>query len=303
MTAAVDREIRHGVVLPRVTATPSAEVFSPSTAPAALERVTTRSPVRAASADPVPARPDPRRPRARVVALTAVAVAVLAALPLLVIFTRGSSGRDAAAPAADRATGQSGRNPGAPAPNWPSAAPSVSPSTGTPSAEPSAKGSPGADASHRPKAGAGRSARHAPEGGSKGGHVGVATTSTRSIVSAASGRCISVSAHTAKDGSALQIYDCQGARWQKWTFEPDGSVRSMGMCMDVAWGSSDNGTTIQLARCHGGPAQTFDLNGAGDLVNTGADKCVDVTDKKTANGTRLQLWQCAGTSNQKWSAV
>jgi hypothetical protein len=112
-----------------------------------------------------------------------------------------------------------------------------------------------------------------------------------------------VSARKAEDGSPLQIWDCGGASWQKWSFKSDGTVRSMGMCMDLAWGSSDDGTTIQLARCHGGPAQHFDLNGAGDLVNTGADKCVDVKDKRTGNGTGLQLWQCAGTSNQKWSAV
>jgi hypothetical protein len=73
--------------------------------------------------------------------------------------------------------------------------------------------------------------------------------------------------------------------------------------MDLAWGSPDDGTQIQLARCHGGSAQHFDLNGDGDLVNTGAGKCVDVKDMETGNGTPLQIWECFGTSNQKWSAV
>ncbi|MFB9837769.1 hypothetical protein, partial [Actinoallomurus acaciae] len=114
MTAAVDLEIRHGVVLPRVTAIPSEEIFAPEKAPGTLERVTRHSPVLATSEAPAPG---PRRSRARVVALTAVAVAVLAAVPLLVISTRHSSGRDAASPAANRNAGQTGRNPGAPAPN------------------------------------------------------------------------------------------------------------------------------------------------------------------------------------------
>lgn len=70
-----------------------------------------------------------------------------------------------------------------------------------------------------------------------------------------------------------------------------------------SWGSDEDGTVIQLVRCHGGPAQHFTLNGAGDLVNLGSGKCVDVTDMETANGTRLQLWECGGTPNQKWSAV
>src|SRR3569833_2041098 len=307
MTAAVEQEIRYGVVLPRVTATPGVEVFSPevTSSPGALEPVTRRTPVRTPNAVVAPPRRAPRRSRAR-----AAALAVLASVPLVVISVRGSSG-SGASPAADRAAGQSGQNPGAPAPHWPSAAPSGSPSgspSGTPDVPPSPKGKPGGP--HSSKSGASKDEHHQtrPGGGTTGsgggGHPAVTTAgSARTIHSAASGRCISVSAHTAKDGSPLQIYDCQGARWQKWTFGSDGSVRSMGMCMDVAWGSSDDGTTIQLARCHGGAAQTFDLNSAGDLVNTGADKCVDGKDKKTANGTRLQLWQCAGTSNQKWSAL
>jgi Ricin-type beta-trefoil lectin domain len=126
---------------------------------------------------------------------------------------------------------------------------------------------------------------------------------TRSLVSFASGRCIDVPGGQPRDGTRLWILDCDGSPSQRWTFEPDGTLRSMGMCMDVAWGSSDNGAVIQLVRCHGGPAQEFHHNNAGDLVNVGADKCVDVQDMRTENGTPLQLWQCAGTANQKWSAV
>src|SRR3569833_981643 len=108
MTAAVDQEIRYGEVLPRVTATPGVEVFSPevTSSPGALEPVTRRTPVRTANAVVAPPRRAPRRSRARVVVLAGAAVAVLVAVPLVVISVRGSSG-SGASPAADRAAGQS----------------------------------------------------------------------------------------------------------------------------------------------------------------------------------------------------
>ncbi|MGW2045607.1 ricin-type beta-trefoil lectin domain protein [Streptomyces sp. NPDC001858] len=123
------------------------------------------------------------------------------------------------------------------------------------------------------------------------------------IRSYASSRCIAVSgaqSSAGRDGSRLEIRDCDNGAWQKWDLRSDGTVRAFGLCMDVAGASTTNGTVIQLARCNGGWAQRFVLNKAHDLVNIQADKCVDVVDKQTANGTKLQLWSCQGTSNQKW---
>jgi Ricin-type beta-trefoil lectin domain len=105
------------------------------------------------------------------------------------------------------------------------------------------------------------------------------------------------------DGTHLQIWDCNHELWQQWTFEQDGTLRSMGMCMDVAWGSHQNGAVIQLVNCNGNVAQQFRLSPAGDLVNTGANKCVDVVDQQTRNGTALQLWDCNGQANQKWGLI
>ncbi|MFF8572647.1 ricin-type beta-trefoil lectin domain protein [Streptomyces sp. NPDC015408] len=114
-----------------------------------------------------------------------------------------------------------------------------------------------------------------------------------------SGRCISASA--AKDGTRLQIWDCDGSSSQKIDFRSDGTARMYGLCMDLAGASDGSGTPVQLARCNGGWAQKFKVNKSHDLVNTVIGKCVDITDKHTANGTKLQLWTCYGTDNQKWS--
>ncbi|MEU0344974.1 RICIN domain-containing protein, partial [Streptomyces bobili] len=123
------------------------------------------------------------------------------------------------------------------------------------------------------------------------------------IVGQASDRCVDVTDSQdgkGRDGTPLQIFDCSGTANQKWVFNGDGTVRSLGMCMDVAWTSREDGAVIQLARCSGNPAQQFVMSTAGDLVNPQADKCVDVKDSATGNESKLQLWTCSGTPNQKW---
>jgi hypothetical protein len=322
-------EVRRGVVLPQVRTAPGVELFSiggglnPSTAapmdtpgeaaPAEAPEAGTEVGAEAGTGAVIPVshlasgraleRQAPAgRSRARLVILGGVAAAVLVAVPLAVL-SGGGHGRSPVRSAAD-GHGPNVTNPAAPAPSWPggSQPPSPLPSDGVSGPPTTSKASPGGPGGKR-AAGGGKADGGANHGTSPGRQASAQTSSARAIVSHASDRCISVSARKAKDGSPLQIWDCGGSAWQKWTVESDGTVRSMGMCMDVAWGSSDDGTAIQLARCHGGSAQHFDLNSAGDLVNLGSYKCVDVRDQDTANGTRLQLWECGGTSNQKWSAV
>jgi beta-glucanase (GH16 family) len=116
-----------------------------------------------------------------------------------------------------------------------------------------------------------------------------------------SSRCIDIPGANPADGTRLQMYDCNGTSAQSWTFNSDGTLRSMGKCMDPAGGTLTNGTPIQLVACNGNPVQRFTLSGAGDLVNVSANKCVDVKDWNSANGAALQLYDCSGGSNQKWA--
>jgi len=114
-------------------------------------------------------------------------------------------------------------------------------------------------------------------------------------------RCIDIPGANPADGARLQMYDCNGTAAQKWEFNGDGTLRSMGKCMDPAGGALTNGTPIQLVTCNGNPVQRFTLSGAGDLVNVSANKCVDIKDVNPNNGAQLQLWDCSGGSNQKWT--
>jgi hypothetical protein len=115
------------------------------------------------------------------------------------------------------------------------------------------------------------------------------------------GKCVDVNAASTANGTAIQLYDCNGSNAQQWTVGSDGSLQALGKCLDVTSAGTANGTTIQLWDCNGSNAQKWTANAAKNLVNTGSGKCLDATGNGSANGTRLQIWTCASTANQQWT--
>ena len=115
------------------------------------------------------------------------------------------------------------------------------------------------------------------------------------------GKCVDVNAASTANGTAIQLYDCNGSNAQQWTVGSDGSLQALGKCLDVTSAGTANGTTIQLWDCNGSNAQKWTANAAKNLVNTGSGKCLDATGNASANGTRLQIWTCASTANQQWT--
>ncbi|WP_042385282.1 ricin-type beta-trefoil lectin domain protein [Streptacidiphilus melanogenes] len=194
----------------------------------------------------------------------------------------------------------------------PSLAPAPAPSQ--PAATPQGGGAPSTPVQVAPTGGGGGNGGGSGGNGGGGGAPHTAPAGGGSgveLVGRGSSRCITVTDGAAaggKDGKPLELWDCSGAVWQKWTFVMDGlsdnrgTIQSLGLCMDVANANTADGTTVQLANCNGGPAQVWTLNTAqgGDLVNPLSNKCVDAAYQGTGNGTRLQIWDCNGQSNQKW---
>ncbi|WP_370968860.1 ricin-type beta-trefoil lectin domain protein [Amycolatopsis sp. cg9] len=129
---------------------------------------------------------------------------------------------------------------------------------------------------------------------------GVAQAATGPITGIA-GKCVDVNAASTANGTAIQLYDCNGSGAQQWTVGSDGSLQALGKCLDVTSAGTANGTTIQLWDCNGSNAQKWTANAAKNLVNTGSGKCLDATGNSSANGTRLQIWTCASTANQQWT--
>ncbi|MBY8842474.1 ricin-type beta-trefoil lectin domain protein [Streptomyces sp. SP2-10] len=116
------------------------------------------------------------------------------------------------------------------------------------------------------------------------------------------GKCLDVAGANPADGTAVQLYDCNGTNAQQWTVGGDGTIRALGKCLDVTGNSTAEGAKAQLWSCTGGANQKWTVTAAHDIVNPQADKCLDATGNSTANGTRAQIWSCGGGANQKWNA-
>ncbi|WP_344872719.1 RICIN domain-containing protein [Nonomuraea antimicrobica] len=130
------------------------------------------------------------------------------------------------------------------------------------------------------------------------------TGGTGGQITGIGGKCVDVAGAATANGTAVQLWDCNGSGAQSWTWNADGSVRALGKCMDVAAGSTANGAQVQLYDCNGSGAQRWTYNsGTGQIVNPQANKCLDATGVSSANGTRLQIWDCGGGANQRWTRV
>ncbi|QJT06080.1 family 16 glycosylhydrolase [Streptomyces asoensis] len=117
------------------------------------------------------------------------------------------------------------------------------------------------------------------------------------------GKCVDVAGANSANGTAVQLYDCNGTAAQQWSVGADGTIRALGKCLDVASGGTADGTPVQLWDCNGSAAQQWAVPAARDIVNPQANKCLDATGGSSANGTRLQIWTCTGASQQKWTVT
>jgi len=136
--------------------------------------------------------------------------------------------------------------------------------------------------------------------GGQSGPVTPPTTSTGAIHSAFANKCVDVAGASSTNGTAVQLYDCNGTTAQNWTVASNGSLQSLGKCMDVTSAGTANGTKVQLYDCNGTASQVWTKSGS-TLVNPQSGKCLDATGNSSANGTRLQIWTCGTGTNQQWT--
>ena len=115
------------------------------------------------------------------------------------------------------------------------------------------------------------------------------------------GKCMDVAGASSANGTAVQLYDCNGTGAQNWTVGTDGTIRALGKCLDVTGQSTADGAQLQLWDCGGTANQRWTANAAHDLVGVGSGKCAEVTGSNSANGTRLAIRTCNGAANQKWT--
>src|SRR5882757_3185520 len=95
------------------------------------------------------------------------------------------------------------------------------------------------------------------------GPVPVATAATGQITGIG-GKCVDVSGANTANGTAVQLWDCNGTGAQQWNVGTDGTIRALGKCLDVTSAGTANGSTIQLYDCNGTAAQQWTVTAAKD---------------------------------------
>ncbi|MBM9506912.1 ThuA domain-containing protein [Actinacidiphila acididurans] len=137
--------------------------------------------------------------------------------------------------------------------------------------------------------------------GGQSGPVTPPPTTATGPIHGYGGKCVDVAAASTANGTAIQLYDCNGTSAQNWTVGTDNTLRALGKCMDVTAAGTANGTKVQLYDCNGTGSQVWQPGANGSLVNPQSGKCLDATGPSSANGTRLQIWTCTGAANQSWT--
>ena len=128
-----------------------------------------------------------------------------------------------------------------------------------------------------------------------------AGAATAGPITGIGGKCVDVAAASSANGTAVQLYDCNGSAAQNWTVGTDGTVRALGKCLDVASAGTANGSPVQIYDCNGTGAQQWQGQANGTLRNPAGNKCLDASNNSAANGTRLQIWECFAGTNQRWT--
>jgi len=114
------------------------------------------------------------------------------------------------------------------------------------------------------------------------------------------GKCVDIAGASSANGTAVQLFTCNGSAAQQWSVGTDGTLRALGKCLDVAGASTVNGTRVQIFDCNGTTAQQWTSSGTGGTLSS-LGKCLDATGNSSADGTRLQIWTCGTGANQRWT--
>jgi hypothetical protein len=135
------------------------------------------------------------------------------------------------------------------------------------------------------------------------GSVSIGLTTTSSLVSAASNRCMDDPGASTTNGTQIDIWDCGGGANQKWTPTSGNALTVLGKCLDASGGGTTPGTKVIIYACSGSANQQWIFKADGSIQGVPSGLCLDVTGGATTNGTKLQLWTCTGAANQRWTKV
>jgi hypothetical protein len=126
---------------------------------------------------------------------------------------------------------------------------------------------------------------------------------TSPIRGVGSGKCLDVTGASQTNGTAVEIWTCNGGTNQTWTQTASNQLTVYGgtKCLDAFNNQTSPGTKIDIWTCTGGANQQWNVNSNGTITGVQSGLCLDVTGASTANGALVELWTCNGQSNQQWT--
>ena len=128
------------------------------------------------------------------------------------------------------------------------------------------------------------------------------TIANGGAIRSAAGKCLDVHAPDQnKNGTRVQVWDCNNAPQQTWRFENNTIRSAAGKCLDVhAPDQHKNGTRVQVWDCNNAPQQTWRFENG--TIRSGARKCLDVhAPDQHKNGAHVQVWDCNNAPQQRWT--
>jgi Ricin-type beta-trefoil lectin domain/Putative Ig domain len=127
------------------------------------------------------------------------------------------------------------------------------------------------------------------------------------VQSGIAGMCLNDPRNSATSGTQIQISTCSGGASERWTMEPDGTLRINGKCLDVAGASKLDGAKIDLYTCKtGSPGhanQRWAIGSDGELFSLSSGRCVADPGDSTTNGTGLVQEDCYGRAGEIWAVT
>lgn len=114
------------------------------------------------------------------------------------------------------------------------------------------------------------------------------------------GRCLDVAGGVRKDGTNVQIYQCNNSISQKWRWGSKGEIMNGNrLCLDISGIDVTNGSNIEIFKCNGSRTQKWERL-HGNRIKNSLGFCLDIANGLDANKTNVQLYKCTNGDAQKW---
>src|SRR3954452_24571461 len=117
----------------------------------------------------------------------------------------------------------------------------------------------------------------------------------------ASNRCVDVPGFSTSNGTALDLWDCNGGGNQSWNWTAEKQLTVYGdKCLTIGGDGASAGSPAIITACTGAANQAWELGADGSVTSVAhPDLCLGAAG--TGNGTAVGVERCDGQADQRWA--